>query len=133
MLIVIPGQTPAQKNNKQIVGIRPVSKGLWRGTPTITDSKITKKWRESTAKYLSDLHRIPLTGQTVARYTFYVKDKRGRDIDNMVVSCNDALVKAGLIPGDTWQLLKIGCAEAEIDRDNPRAEISLMAGEWSIE
>ena len=133
MRIVLPGQTPAQKNNKQIVGIRPVSKGLWRGTPTIVDSKITKTWRDATAKLLSDAHTAVLTGQIVAHYTFYVKDKRGRDIDNMVVSCNDALVKGGVIPGDTWQKLRIAGAIAVIDRENPRAEIELNESQWSID
>jgi hypothetical protein len=74
-----------------------------------------------------------MPGQTVAIYTFYVQDKRGRDIDNMVVSANDAMVAAGIIPGDTWQLLQCGGFRAEIDRDNPRAEIELYEDEWSIE
>ena len=52
-----------------------------------------------------------------------MKDDRKRDLDNMIASCNDCLVKAGLLKDDCWQLLSIGGASAEIDKKNPRAEL----------
>jgi Holliday junction resolvase RusA-like endonuclease len=133
MHITIPGQTPAQKNNKAIVGIRMIKPKLWSGTPTITDNTRVKTWRKDTAKHLSETYTERMSGQVIAIYKFYVKDKRGRDIDNMVVSANDAMVAAGIIPGDTWQVLQSGGFSAELDKENPRAEIELYNDEWKID
>lgn len=74
-----------------------------------------------------------MTGQTVAVYTFYLKDRTRRDIDNMIASTNDALMAAGIIPEDNWQVLQIGGANAMLDRENPRAEIELYEDEWETE
>lgn len=73
---------------------------------------------------------------------FYVIDDTQRDLDNMIISVNDILQKAnaditikdgkeklvkgtGIIWGDHWQVLKISSADAAIDRENPRAEITI--------
>ena len=69
----------------------------------------------------------PMTGRVKIEYMFYVADLRRRDIDNMIASINDALVKAGLIEEDSWQKLKILGGDAELDRANPRAEIEILS------
>ena len=123
--IVIPGQTPSQKNNKQIIPSRP---------PRLVDNPIVKKWRNGTAKYLAETYKEDLKDkQVIAIYTFYLKDRVRRDIDNMISSCNDALVQAGILSDDNWKVLRIGGAEAHLDRDNPRAEIVLVEDEWSVD
>ena len=124
MEITIPGQTPSQKNNKQIIPSRP---------PRLVDNPIVKKWRTQTAKYLSETYKEDLKEkQVIAIYTFYLKDRVRRDIDNMISSCNDALVQAGILSDDNWKVLRIGGAEATLDKDNPRAEIILVEDEWNV-
>lgn len=59
-------------------------------------------------------------GKVTIAYQFYVKDNHSRDVDNMVASVNDVLVKSGLIKDDSWQYLAIGAADAEIDKKQPR-------------
>ena len=122
--IVIPGQVVSQKNNKQIIPSKP---------PRLVDNAIVKKWRKETSEYLSDTYKDNLRGkQVVAIYTFYLKDRVRRDIDNMISSCNDALVESGILSDDNWKVLRIGGAEATVDKDNPRAEIVLVEDEWDI-
>lgn len=122
--VVIPGQAVSQKNNKQIIPSRP---------PRLVDNAIVKKWRNETAKYLSDTYTEHFRDkQVVAIYTFYLKDRVRRDIDNMISSCNDALVQAGILSDDNWKVLRIGGAEATVDKDNPRAEIVLVEDEWDV-
>lgn len=124
MEITIPGQTPSQKNNKQIIPSRP---------PRLVDNPIVKKWRNQTAKYLAETYSEDLKEkQVIAIYTFYLKDRVRRDIDNMISSCNDALVQAGILSDDNWKVLRIGGAEATLDKDNPRAEIVLVEDEWNV-
>lgn len=124
-MIVIPGQTPSQKNNKQIIPSRP---------PRLVDNPIVKKWRNETAEYLASTYSVTYSGkQVVAKYTFYVQNRVRRDIDNMISSCNDALVQAGILDDDNWKVLRIGGAIAVLDKDNPRAEIELTEAEWNVE
>lgn len=124
MEITIFGQTPSQKNNKQIIPSKP---------PRLVDNAIVKKWRNETAKYLAETYKEDLKEkQVIAIYTFYLKDRVRRDIDNMISSCNDALVQAGILSDDNWKVLRIGGAEAVLDKDNPRAEITLVEDEWIV-
>lgn len=124
LIITIPGQTPSQKNNKQIIPSKP---------PRLVDNKIVKQWRNNTANYLREEYAGDLRGkQVIAIYSFYMKDLVRRDIDNMISSCNDALVQAGILSDDNWKVLRIGGAEATLDKDNPRAEITLVEDEWDV-
>lgn len=135
MKITILGQTPAQKNNKN-VGVNPHT-----GRTFVTSNKTVKDWQKSALEQLLS-HQGSFKGRVQIDYMFYVKDNRPRDIDNMVTSVNDILQVAnadseivrgkqkpvkgtGIIEGDNWQLLRIGSADAEIDKDNPRCEITI--------
>lgn len=142
--LVLPGQTPAQKNGKNIG--RKKDGGMF-----MTSSITVKQWQKETLKLLnhtiSDKYRP--NERMVIDYVFYVKDNRPRDTDNMITSVNDVLQDAladtvvnakgkkklqrgtGLIQGDHWQVLKLGFSEVEIDKQNPRAVIQLYTlSEW---
>lgn len=115
MKIVLTGQTPSQKNGKSVG----VTKS---GRVFVASNKIVKAWQDDVAKQLLQ-YRGQTDGKVTITYKFYCKDQRRRDIDNMVASVNDALVKAGLLPDDSWQCLSIGAAEGEYDKENPRCEL----------
>lgn len=111
MQLTITGQTPSKKNSR-----RPfVRNGRVMNFP----SKRHEAWLEGA---LWELKRYqPIKGKVLIDYKFYCKDMRKRDVDNMLASINDALVKAGIIKDDSWQTLMIGSAVGELDRENPRA------------
>lgn len=118
MHITLSGQTPAQKNNKQMA--------LNRATGHMfpVSNPIVKRWQKAVAKELAMLYqRDTFTERVQVNYMFYVQDNRRRDIDNMIASVNDAIVLAGILPDDNWQSMRIGMADAVIDKDNPRAEL----------
>lgn len=115
--IIIKGQTPAQKNKKKISCVGSV--------PRIYTQKDVKDWQEDAHLQLKRQVRGQAESRVSVFYMFYVKDNRRRDLDNMVASINDAIVKAGLVKDDSWQCLKSDGADAEIDRENPRAEITI--------
>lgn len=140
MIITILGQTPAQKNNKSVG----VSKST--GKTFVASSKKVKEWQKSALEQLESLDmKFRPRKRMQLDYMFYVKDNVQRDTDNMISSVNDILQVAGaeyekvigkngkpkkkiikgtgMIKGDHWQVLKIGSADAQIDKENPRAEI----------
>lgn len=119
MKITIEGQVPAQKNDKRMA----INKRTGKHFPVT--SKAVKDWQDSAAMQLMAF-RGQAEGRAKIDYKFYVKDNRKRDIDNMVCTVNDALVKAGLLADDSWQSLILGGADAEIDRDNPRVELDIV-------
>jgi len=131
--IVISGQTPAQKNNKQIYRNRRT------GNNFISSSDRVKEWQRLAFLELR-LVKLRFKGRVQIDYMFYVVDNAQRDIDNMMASVNDVLHRAnslvtfkngkekllpgtGIIQGDHWQKLRVGSADAEIDKENPRAEM----------
>jgi len=133
--IIISGQTPSQKNSKQIF------KNFATGSSFISSSDIVKEWQRL-AKMELRKYKFKFVGRVQIDYMFYVVDNAQRDLDNMMASVNDALQLAnsqyhvvkgkvkpikgtGIIQGDHWQLLRIGSADAVIDRANPRAEMTI--------
>lgn len=134
-LIVIKGQTPSQKNSKQILTNRRT------GASFISSSDIVKRWQHDALTQLRSEPRR-FKGRIQIDYMFYVKDDAQRDLDNMIASVNDVLQQAnslmalkngkpkmlkgtGIIYGDHWQKLRLGSADAVIDRVNPRAEMTI--------
>jgi len=117
MEIIILGQTPSQKNAKRMAINRRTGKPFPVTAPQV------KEWQKSAHQQLTTQYKGKAEGKVCIGYSFFVKDKRRRDIDNMIASVNDAVVKAGLIEDDDWQHLSIGGADAELDTKNPRAVI----------
>lgn len=113
--ITILGQVPSQKNGKN-VGVNPRT-----GRVFVTSNAIVKAWQEEAAWQLKSATAFP--GKVAISYVFYVKDNRRRDLDNMVTSVNDSLVKAGIIADDSWQVLEIEGACGVYDKENPRVMI----------
>lgn len=135
MKITILGQTPSQKNSKQ------VGRNRYTGKTFVTSSNTVKTWQVDAFKQLTAVNEV-FRDRVRIDYMFYVKDNVQRDLDNMITSINDTLQNAncrqeivkgklknvkgtGILKGDNWQLLKIGSADAAIDKDNPRAEITI--------
>jgi Holliday junction resolvase RusA-like endonuclease len=136
MNITILGQTPSQKNGKQIV------KNRSTGNMFIMSNNRVKTWQADAIEQLKAVD-FKFNGRVQIDYMFYVKDRVQRDLDNMIASVNDVLQVAnaeqavqrgkmrpvkgtGIIKGDNWQLLKIGGADAEVDKENPRVVLTII-------
>ena len=59
-----------------------------------------------------------------ATFLFYVKDKRARDLCNLIQAPQDLLKAAGII-GDDCQIKSLDGSRIYYDRLNPRTEISI--------
>ena len=122
MKLTLSGQTPSQKNAKHIA----INKRTGQRFP-MTDPAV-KQWQLGAmmeAMVAKNKYRPNYTDKVYVTYMFYVKDNRRRDIDNMIASCDDRVVKSGIIKDDSWKYLAILGADAEVDSSNPRAVIVL--------
>ena len=134
--LTIHGQTPAQKNGKS-VGVTKT------GRTFVASNKRVKDWQKEAIKEL-EMQDVKFRGGRLRiDYMFYVKDNVQRDTDNMISSVNDILQVAGadkapdkkgklkpvkgtgVIVGDHWQVLKLGDSDVEIDKENPRVELTI--------
>ena len=57
----------------------------------------------------------------------YYRDLRRRDNDNYLKLVNDAVVRAGLIEDDNWQIIKLLTVEGFLDREDPRIEVEITS------
>lgn len=113
--ITILGQTPSKKNSR-------INTRSGRSFP----SKRYSEWHKSASEQLKQLISITPRGDSekvAIFYMFYVQDLRRRDVSNMIESINDLFVDLGIVKDDDWKHVKIGDGDAELDRENPRAEI----------
>lgn len=118
--LTLTGQVPAQKNSKSIA----YNRGT--GKPFIMSNQNVKTWQYSAdIELLRYRIKEPLQGKQELSIMFYVKDNRRRDLDNMLTTIQDALVRGGVLEDDSWKQLRIGLIDAELDVKNPRAEITL--------
>jgi hypothetical protein len=59
---------------------------------------------------------------------FYFPDNIRRDLLNAAQGCKpiiDGIVDAGIMAGDHWQVLSVGRISCDIDKANPRVEITV--------
>lgn len=117
-MIVILGQCPSLKNNKQLFINRRTGKHF------ITSSKTAKDW---TAQALAQLEYVePIQDYPIRlSATFYCKDNRRRDLDNMLSTCLDALRHGGVLEDDNWQLIPEVVIRGALDKKHPRVEITI--------
>lgn len=118
--LTLSGQVPAQKNSKSIA----YNRGT--GKPFIMSNQNVKSWQNSAdVELLRYRIKEPLQGKQELSVMFYVKDNRRRDLDNMLTTIQDALVRGGILEDDSWKYLRIASVDADLDAVNPRAEITL--------
>lgn len=115
-MITLLGQVPSLKNNKQLFINRRTGKHF------ITSSKSAKNW---TAHAMIQLEQEPAIADYPIKLsaTFYCKDNRRRDLDNMLSTTLDALRHAGVLEDDNWQLIPEITLRGALDKKNPRVEI----------
>jgi Holliday junction resolvase RusA-like endonuclease len=87
-------------------------------------------WKELATVEIKN-SRIKFNGPVAIAAEFFMKDNRGRDLDNMLASVQDALVSAGALAEDNHEFLPMIFAKSGgLDKENPRAEVSFFAVAW---
>lgn len=88
-----------------------------------------KKYWEGVATQEIFVQKVPkMTGKTLVTFNYFFPDKRRRDPDNYTGPAKyllDGLVKAGVLPDDSFNFVELKIARKGIDRKKPRIEIVL--------
>lgn len=95
--------------------------GHWRGK-----AKHVKAMRSLAMAETMATGARPMKLATVS-YAIYYPANRNYDLMNTAHSMKpavDGVVDAGLIPDDNWKILAVGSIVGELDRDNPRIELT---------
>lgn len=107
----------------EFIGANRVRKGNW--------SKANDMKQRDQAKiipYITKTIKKPLTTPICINYVFYEKSTR-RDLDNVssyfIKVFQDALVKSGRLPDDGWKYIKSFGVAFDVDKGNPRIEITI--------
>lgn len=115
-MITIHGVVPSLKNNKQMF------RNSKTGRYFPSSSQRVKDWNTDALWQLKNVK--PVENYPVAMYaTFYMATNRRKDMDNMLSTVQDILVKAGILEDDRWQLIPRITITAEMDKNDPRVEI----------
>lgn len=117
--IILKGSVPPKKNSRQVF--------VRHGRVINIPSPRFKAWEQSSLWALKGQKSLRRAAVSLEA-TFYVIDNRQRDLDNMLASVMDVLVKADILASDSWQTvnpIKVSCAG--IDKLNPRVEICIKA------
>ena len=98
MIIKIPLMCRSKKNSQQIL----INKKT--GKPFISQSKLYKEF-EKNCGYFLNRYKLNIDYPINLKCTFYVSDRRKRDIVNLLNAIQDILVKYGVIADDNYQIV----------------------------
>ncbi len=127
-MIVIHGQTPSHKNSRNVVRNRATGRPFLRNTDQFLS------WAQGAEVEVLSQARRKFRGELRIVIRFFVKNKVGRDLDNMAASVLDVLSPpgkgkkygAGVIDDDSCFVVPdVHLIFGGIDREDPRAEIDI--------
>jgi Holliday junction resolvase RusA-like endonuclease len=122
MKLTITGNTPSQKNNKEIAFNPKTGKRFVRSNDRV------KEWQKSAILELKQQFRgLVVTDYPIAvSICFWFDNDRRHDLDNAAAGVMDALVKAEVLTDDNVKFVEcITLQYGGIDKNNPRAEVYL--------
>ena len=99
MIIKIPLMCRSKKNSQNIIV------NLRTHKPMIIQSKLYKQFEQECGCYLLK-YRKNISTPVNLKCTFYVKDRRKRDIVNLLNAIQDILVKYRVIADDNYNIVK---------------------------
>jgi Holliday junction resolvase RusA-like endonuclease len=99
MKIVIPLMCRSKKNSEQIFINKKTHK------PFVSQSELYKEFERNCAYFLNK-YQSNISYPINLKCTFYVKDKRKRDIVNLLNAMQDILVKYNVIADDNYNIVQ---------------------------
>lgn len=116
MILTIPGPIPSKKNSRVLT----VVNGKRRTFPNAAYKKWHRRAKEA-------VYGQRLVNPSFIEIEFYWPDRRRRDMTNAAESIMDLMVDCGVFQDDSWEHVpRLLLTSAGIDKENPRAEISII-------
>jgi len=119
IIIKLPLLTRSKKNSQRIIFNRNTKR------PMIIQSEIYKQFEKDCAVFLKRYSKDTINYPINIKCTFYVKDKRKRDLTNLENAIADTLVKYKVIEDDNYNILAGWDGSRIIYRQNKEPETIL--------
>lgn len=116
LTLYIPGRIPSKKNSKRIV--RRGNRSLLIGSADYLS------WKGSVALLLNSRAKETIQQANSITLKFKFPDNRRADLTNKAESIMDAIVDAGILKDDRWQVTStITLIPLGVDKENPGVEV----------
>jgi Holliday junction resolvase RusA-like endonuclease len=118
--LVITGRPVTKKNHQQIV--------MAKGRPRIIQAKAYYVYAHSAVAQLKEQYqgKHPFKNAIAVSVQYWLPNRRGRpDLNNLLSATADLLEDAGVIENDHFIVSWDGSEIAGMDKNNPRAEITI--------
>jgi Holliday junction resolvase RusA-like endonuclease len=127
--ITIPGKPICKKNNPRVFCINGC-KGWRRGVPQpkklVLPSEEYELYEKYCVNYLLNYGNIQYTEPVQVTCLYWFPNRRSRpDLGNLLAATSDILERAGILENDRLITSYDGSRIVGIDKDNPRAEITI--------
>lgn len=87
-----------------------------------------QNWHDDCSKQLETLKVPKFNPPYKIIYSFWFKDRRTKDLDNLIASCNDLLKDVGIIQDDDSKLLtEVHAYYKGVSKECPRVKIDISA------
>jgi Holliday junction resolvase RusA-like endonuclease len=123
--LTIKGPPRSKKNSMQAMCIG--------GKPRLLQSKLYLAYERDALKQLWAVGNLQFFMPVHVVCTYWVPDKRKRDLTNLMAATHDILEKSQLIKNDDLILSVDGSRIAGVDRENPRTEITITEVPQGVE
>lgn len=100
MIISIPLLCRSKKNSQQIIWNKSTKR------PMIIQSELYRDFERECGLYLKKYQGNKITYPINLKCLFYTKDKRKRDLSNLINAIQDVLVKYRIIEDDNYNIVK---------------------------
>ena len=111
------GAMPTKKNSMKII---------CRGNrPRLIQSDLYRAYAKEAARQLLPLGNQFIPGKVEVRCLYWVKDRRKRDLTNLLAATHDILQDNGFIEDDALIVSVDGSRIEGVDRENPRVSIRI--------
>lgn len=120
MQLVISGDTPSKKNGKNVA----YNRATGRMFP-VSNPRYLAWEKAAVAELVLQSNSLQISEYPIAlTLTFYFKDRRTHDLDNVAGSVMDTLKKAQIIEDDSIKYInRLNLVFGGVDKDRPRVEI----------
>ena len=116
MKFIIPICPVTKKNSQRIFVNRKTQR------PFISPSEKFREYEKAASRYLAGykVDEFPVN----VKLLFYMPNKRKCDLTNLMEAIDDVLVKTGVLPDDSYNIIAAhDGSRVYVDKDSPRTEI----------
>lgn len=128
--LIIPGELPDLNQIIAAAKQRGFARKSGKFVPGLSYASMKRKYTEKVMLLARAAKLRPIQRPCRISFTWWCKNKR-KDMDNIRAGTKfilDGLIKAGVLPNDTWEFIRSFHDDFFLGRDDPRVHVELDDG-----